>query len=205
MSKFTDRLKRLHSSRVRALEESDDGEQKRVFTADEVSETAVERAARVQTASDPQRSSGDEDVPQREVRERPSSPARDAVREKLEISRRVGANRRPKKLEVRRAGDDVPPPRDFDDESSDTRPAPRIEEHGSSNPIGERLTDLRIQANALIEAGRVESALPLLHEMVAISPNNPYPLKQLARYWADVGDHALADLYQKRLASVAPY
>lgn len=210
MSKFTDRLQRLHSSRVRALEESDDGDQRRVFTADEVEEVATGRAASPEpvcpaTHSANQRTDPATLKPALEPEERPSSPAREAVRERLELGQRVGAGRRrPARLEMRRAGDERPGA-----EPAHVEPAPIQPGAGprDTNPraVGERLTDLRIQAKALIEAGRIESALPMLHEMLALSPANPFPLQELARYWRSVGDDTIADLYRSRLASVAPY
>lgn len=194
MSKFTDRLKRLHTSRVRALAEEDSPDTPRVFHADEVTEEKVEEPA--VPSSRPQARPAPEDTPERS-----------AVRQQLEFSQRIG--RKPKKLRMERAAAAGPTIAGGPTTAAGP-PPPRETERGrrgrrSDNPVGERLTDLRIQAEALIDAGRTESALPLLHEMAALSPTHTFPLIELARYWRSVGDDQLADLYQSRLSAVAPY
>jgi len=183
MSKFTDKLGRLHQSRVRALEENDSGDQKRVFVAEDAKSVDVEPP---------------EPEPPPQVED---TPARAAVREQLQIGARLearpsGARRKPRKddkqkLTMHRA--DAPAPRQ-------QRTKPRNE-----NAVGERLGTLRIQAEALIDAGGIEHALPLLHEMASLSPTHPFPLRHLADYWRDKGEHQLSAFYAQRLAAAAPY
>lgn len=183
MSKFTDRLTRLHDSRVRALESDDDAAaEQRVFVA-----TPEEPAspAPARPAATPRKSVVD-------------TPARAAVRQQLEIGERLGARpsgARPKRLTMTRASE------------VETSPAWRTPAaaNGSDNAIGERLTDLRVKAEALIGVGGLEAALPLLHEMAALSPTHPFPLTQLAAHWRAQGEERLADHYAQRLAAVAPY
>lgn len=95
--------------------------------------------------------------------------------------------------------------READAESSPEPVRPARREPASDNAIGERLSELRLRAEALITVGGLESALPLLHEMAALSPTHPYPLTQLVRYWRELGNHRIAELYASRLAAVAPY
>lgn len=75
----------------------------------------------------------------------------------------------------------------------------------ASEAIGERLAGLRREAARLLQAGEDEVAIPLLHEMVSLSPRNPFPLAELARYYREVGDDDLARLFESRLSDVAPY
>ena len=51
----------------------------------------------------------------------------------------------------------------------------------------------------MIKEGRDDEALPLLHEMVALSPANPYPLNELARFYAANGQPELAEIFRMRL------
>lgn len=177
MSKFTDKLSRLHASRVRALE-TEDPDEPRIFVADAAPTDAPPSAA-------PQEPSAVE-----------RTPAREAVRQQLELGRRVESRTRaPARVAMRPAAEQSHPRR---------APAPASPAE-SDNAIGERLAELRVQAEALIAVGGTESALPLLHEMAALSPTHPYPLSQLANYWRDAGQTRLADLYASRLAAVAPY
>lgn len=188
MSKFTDRLKRLHGSRVRALEESDEPEQKRVFHADEPTPHSAP------AATDP--------PPETE----PTSPARRAVRQQLQRGERLKSGGR-SKIRMRRdpspSSATTPAPAEGDHDRSPARPARRS--RSSDNRVGERLAELRVQTEALIEVGAIESALPMLHEMLALSPDNPYPLGALVRYWRSEGDETLAKLYEARLKNTAPY
>ena len=71
--------------------------------------------------------------------------------------------------------------------------------------VGDKIGQLRREAAAHLEAHRFESAVPLLHEMIALSPHNPYPIAQLARYYRLVGDESLASLFEDRLEGLAPY
>jgi uncharacterized protein YprB with RNaseH-like and TPR domain len=71
--------------------------------------------------------------------------------------------------------------------------------------VGERLSELRRLAAQLLERGRDEDAVPMLHEMLALSPRNPFPLAELARYYRAAGDDDLANLFEARLRDVAPY
>lgn len=184
MSKFTDKLGRLHQSRVRALEENDAGDQKRVFVAEDAKTVDVEPPK-------------PEPPPQVE-----DTPARAAVREQLQIGARLGtrssgARRKPRqndkqKLTMQRA--DAPAP------VAAASPRPR-----NDNAVGGRLGTLRTQAEALIDAGGIDHALPLLHEMAALSPTHPFPLRHLADYWREKGEPELSAYYAQRLAAAAPY
>lgn len=191
MSKFTDRLKRLHASRVRALDDEDDRQKKGVFHADETNETDAAPAVEDRPRSSPERTS----PPARD-----DSPARRAVRDRLRRGERLkseassGSTSR-RKLQMRRD----------DPEPSDDPPRTRTGAPVSDNRVGERLAELRVQAEALISVGAVESALPMLHEMLALAPDNPYPLGVLVRYWRSRGDETLARLYEVRLQKTAPY
>ena len=71
--------------------------------------------------------------------------------------------------------------------------------------VGDKLGRLRREAAGHLEAHRFDAAVPLLHEMIALSPHNPYPIAQLARYYRLVGDEALAALFEERLEGLAPY
>lgn len=71
--------------------------------------------------------------------------------------------------------------------------------------IGGHLEDLRVQASALVTAGRDSAALPLLIEIVALSPTNAWALKELVRYYQGAGMTTHAELYLGRLKAVAPY
>jgi len=72
-------------------------------------------------------------------------------------------------------------------------PAPGV------NYLGARIKTLRVEAMALIKAGNSDAALPLLHEMVALSPANPFPLAELARYYAENNELELARIFEARL------
>ena len=52
---------------------------------------------------------------------------------------------------------------------------------------------------ALINIGNADEALPLLHEMVALSPANPFPLAELARYYRENQEPELARIFELRL------
>ena len=157
-SKLTDRLKRLHSSRVRATAETDGV-----------------------TGAHEDRVHSEQPV------EAPENPA---IRAQLERHQRLAAK------------------------SSSQKAAPREDRIGRTEPtassghdptIGEHLGILRTHARALIEAGLGPTALPLLHEMVSISPTNPYALAELARHYRAAGRTDLAELYEGRLKAAAPY
>lgn len=181
MSKIQDKLQRLHTSRVRALQAGEEG-QAGVFHAEpaDPAPQAVSRSAAPEAAA-PQPT--DRDV-----------ATRQAVREQLERAERLGGRRsRPARLQVVR--ESRPPA------SAAAAPATPP----SENAVGERLGELRRQAEALIAAGGLETALPLLHELAALSPTHPFALSQLAEYWRRRGNARLADHYAQRLAAVAPY
>ena len=182
MSKFTDKLERLHSSRVRALEADEEGTgQARVFIAEQPQAVVVEPPVG-QSAQPTQ------------LEPVADTPARSAIRRQLEHAERVGKKARRTKPAVK-----------------PTEPIPNAAQvanrrtEQSANAVGERLADLRRRAEALIGVGGLDSALPLLHEMAALSPTHPYALAQLAAYWAEVGNQRLSDLYAQRLAAIAPY
>lgn len=181
MSKFSDKLDRLHSSRVRALEADDSVDTQRVFVAEPDVVTKQPPATQPAPVSAP--------PPVQD------SPAREAVRNQLEIGERLGTRaRKPPRLTMTRASEPAP------------RRAPTpTQQPQSDNVVGERLADLRTRAEALIAVGGLESALPLLHEMAALSPTHPYPLTQLSAYWRGAGNERLASLYAQRLAAIAPY
>lgn len=87
----------------------------------------------------------------------------------------------------------------------ETRPVSVAPKPVEGVSVGDRLRDLRRQASRYLEAGDDAAAIPLLHEMVALSPRNPFPLAELARYYREVGDEDLASLFESRLSDVAPY
>ena len=74
-----------------------------------------------------------------------------------------------------------------------------------THQIGERVKDLRIQASALIDAGRNESALPLLFEIVAFAPENNFALAKLKFHFEQTGQPLLAIIFEKRLKKTANY
>ena len=84
------------------------------------------------------------------------------------------------------------------------RPQP-ITDSGPAHEIGERVKDLRIQASALIDAGRNESALPLLFEIVAFAPENSFALAKLKTHFERRGQVHLAIIFEKRLKKIANY
>ena len=80
-----------------------------------------------------------------------------------------------------------------------TAPAATPKPTNPSPVLGPRLTELREEAARMIKEGRDDEALPLLHEMVALSPANPYPLNELARFYAANGQPELAEIFRMRL------
>lgn len=187
MSKFKDKLTRLHASRVRALE-SEEPEAPRVFVAE------PEEPSSSPPVSKPGAGTEQPKPASRSV-ERVDTPARKAVRDQLELGRRV-RSKKPQRVRMQRG--DLP----VETAEPQTR---RSMPPTSDNAIGERLTELRLRAEALIEVGGLESALPLLHEMAALSPTHTFPLTQLVAYWRSKGNEQLAELYAGRLSAVAPY
>lgn len=160
MTEFSDKLMRLHSSRIRATETTADGAEKRVFVAERESEAQPEPAPA--PAPEPY-----------------DTPARHAIRRQLVL----GAGRLT---------------------SSPRRPPPSAA-FSAQTTVGMRLADLRREANAILTTAGVESALPLLHEMLALSPSHPWALKHLVSHWTERGESTLATLYADRLAAAAPY
>ncbi len=69
----------------------------------------------------------------------------------------------------------------------------------TGNYLGSRLHTLRVEAMELIKTGNADEALPLLHEMVALSPANPFPLAELARYYSENQEPELARIFEMRL------
>lgn len=180
MSDFSDKLMRLHSSRVRATELTADGEEQRVFVAEPEPE--------------PEPNPEPEPKPlERQPVTKPTSPERQAIRDQLLLGERLGqrpTSRAPAKTASKGAA------------YANRRPSAPSYAH---TPIGTRLGDLRREADAIIGTGDLEPALALLHEMVALSPSHPWALKHLAAYWGARDEQQLATLYADRLAAVAPY
>ncbi|MEZ4460297.1 MAG: ribonuclease H-like domain-containing protein [bacterium] len=77
--------------------------------------------------------------------------------------------------------------------------APAVRPTNPAPVLGPRLTELRQEAAHLLKEGRDDEALPFLHEMVALSPANPYPLNELARFYAANGQPELAEIFRMRL------
>lgn len=118
-------------------------------------------------------------------------------RKKLVRSYRLKSKSERSKSTVRRQpGKKVDPPRVAETRAGST---------SSAEAVGERLTALRREAARLLQTGNDAEAIPILHEMVALSPRNPFPLAELARYYRAVGDADLAQLFEARLNDVAPY
>jgi uncharacterized protein YprB with RNaseH-like and TPR domain len=78
-------------------------------------------------------------------------------------------------------------------------PSPEPTSTPGANYLGARIKTLRVEAMALIKAGNSDEALPLLHEMVALSPANPFPLAELARYYVANNELELARIFEARL------
>lgn len=165
-SNLTDRLKRLHSTRVRA---HDGDAVVGVFEADDRAEASVamQRDEAAPPATTP-----------------PAGPVTEQLRRHRDLAAR---SRRP-------AGE---PPR--------SSAAPRGASRGDGTGLGEHLSNLRNAAQMLLDAGSVEAAIPLLHEMASLSPTNPFPLAELARYYRASGRLEWAEVYEARLAATAPY
>ncbi len=72
-------------------------------------------------------------------------------------------------------------------------------------PIGTRLRELRRQVERLGEQQRADDALALLHEMVALSPRNPFALEKLVAYYRQNGQPGLAEHYERRLQESSPF
>ncbi len=75
---------------------------------------------------------------------------------------------------------------------------------GGYATIGERAQVLREAATILIGRGQTSEALPMLFELAALSPENPFPLEHLARYYRSIGNQVFAEHFERRLrASVS--
>ncbi|QDG51625.1 hypothetical protein FIV42_12965 [Persicimonas caeni] len=76
-------------------------------------------------------------------------------------------------------------------------------------PIGTRLRELRGEVERLEREGRGDEErdeiVHRLHEMVALSPRNPFALERLVDYYRGTGDAALADHFAKRLDETSPF
>ncbi len=75
---------------------------------------------------------------------------------------------------------------------------------GGYATIGERSQVLREAATILIARGQTSEALPMLFELATLSPENPFPLEHLARYYRALGNQVFAEHFERRLrASVS--
>lgn len=72
-------------------------------------------------------------------------------------------------------------------------------------PIGTKLRELRGEVERLEKEGRAEDVVHKVHEMVALSPRNPYALEKLVEHYRRRGESALADHFAKRLGETSPY
>ncbi|GEM_PF-5109983 len=165
MSKISDKLKRLHQSRINAIDQKqhNDG----VFLADKQTPTLRNLDSGRTTQA--------------------HNKKFNALLRHQSLKEKSGSGQRSK--ESRSLG------------SYQLKAAHTYED--SPNQLGERLKDLRIQAQALIEAGRRESAVPLLFEMLAYSPDHVYALSKLVDHFTDVKE--MREVFAKRLKKVAHY
>lgn len=76
---------------------------------------------------------------------------------------------------------------------------------GGYATIGERSQVLREAATILIARGQTSEALPMLFELAALSPDNPFPLEHLARYYRALGNRVFAEHFERRLRSSTPF
>lgn len=170
-SKLTDRLKRLHSTRVRA--QGEPGSAAGVYEADD----GVEGAQLVAEAA------VDEAPPAPVVVQEPVLPA-GPVTEQLRRHRELASRSR----------------------RAEPQPSRHAAPRGSgSASLGDHLAGLRNAARVLLDAGSVEAAVPLLHEMASLAPTNPFPLAELARYYRATGRPEWAEIYEARLSAASPF
>jgi hypothetical protein len=71
--------------------------------------------------------------------------------------------------------------------------------------LGDYLKNLREKSQSLINGGRFDEALPLLHEMVALAPHHPYALEFLVSHHRTRGEKHLVELYEARLKRGSPF
>jgi len=64
---------------------------------------------------------------------------------------------------------------------------------------------MRNKAEALIQSGRSDEALPILYEIVTLAPRHAFAIRELATYYRNSGDVALARVFDERLKAIAPY
>ena len=162
MTKFGDKLQRLHGSRVRALDCNQRNEG--VFIADP-------------------------EKPRKLVTKAGSS---DTLTSLLRNQTLKGKSKNKRSYSNKEFG------------SYTLKPQPN-NDLGSSHEIGDRVKDLRIQATALIDAGRHESALPLLFEIIAFSPENNFALAKLFAHFEQTRQTHFATIFEKRLKKIANY
>jgi len=75
----------------------------------------------------------------------------------------------------------------------------------NTRPDGSRLAEMRNKAEALIQSGRSDEALPILYEIVTLAPRHAFAIRELATYYRNSGDVALARVFDERLKAIAPY
>ena len=168
MSKISDKLKRLHQSRINAIDQKqhNDG----VFFADKHNPSS-------------------------------STPPRcdlDDRRQTQTNSKKFNAILRHQTLKEKSGS-----ARSKESRSLGSYQLKAASDYDSPTQLGERLKDLRIQAQALIEAGRRESALPLLFELLAYSPDHVFALSKLVDHFSDAKE--MREVFAKRLKKVAHY
>ncbi len=75
----------------------------------------------------------------------------------------------------------------------------------TADDVGTRVAELRRQARDAIDRGDWEAAAPRLHEIVALMPNHPYALEQLATYHERRDEPRAAERYRERLEQQSPF
>lgn len=181
MTKFGDKLRRLHTSQIRS--NAPDDQEACVFVADtEQHEFVIEKSL--------------------------------ILDKKFDALRRI--EKRKKKPNMKRS-DHYPSSHEKElQDSNTTRYALRaptkaqkndqsIKDRFPQNEIGEHLKDLRIQASALLDAGRSTKALILLYEILAFSPDNPFALSKLVTLFRNEGELKRAEFFNIRLQRITKY
>ncbi len=163
MTKFGDKLQRLHGSRVRALDSNQRNEG--VFVADV------------------------------EEKQPKNEPSQNNDRKFASLLRNQSLKGKSKSKR----------PKSASDFGAYTLKPEQVITTAQNHKIGDRVKDLRIQATALIDAGRHESALPLLFEIVAFVPENNFALAKLASYFKQTNQAHLANIFETRLKKIANY
>jgi len=75
----------------------------------------------------------------------------------------------------------------------------------TTDDVGTRVAELRRQAREAIDRGDWTTAAPRLHEIVALIPNHPYALEQLAVYHDRRDEPRAAERYRERLERQSPF